>query len=271
MKRSVLFGALVCIMPFFAQAQVATCPSITQYLTVGSRTTQVVALKKYLASQGLLTGVSNTNYFGPSTAAALKAWQKKKGIDATGATGPKTRAALKNCAQAMQQPAQPVPKTVTKTVTPAKRCIVGGCSGQLCVDASQGDVASTCEWKEEYACYKDSTCGVQADGSCGWLNPASLNQCIAKKRGSLCIPPVCPAPPEGCSYQNATWCSCGIMKCATDSPTCRFNGMVIPHEGKVEAYERGEVEPGTSCDSVKEIRTCDNGFLEGTYRFSSCT
>src|SRR5690606_11183100 len=33
----------------------------------------------------------------------------------------------------------------------AKQCYVGGCSGQICSD--QEGVISTCEWREEYACY----------------------------------------------------------------------------------------------------------------------
>jgi eight-cysteine-cluster-containing protein len=270
MKRSVLFGALVCIMPFFAQAQVTACPIITQYLTIGSRTAQVVTLKKYLAQEKVLTGVSNTNYFGPSTAAALKAWQKKKGIDATGATGPKTRAALKNCAQTMQQPVQPVPKTVPKTVTPAKRCIVGGCSGQLCVDAAQDALASTCEWKEEYACYKKGTCGTLPNGTCGWTDMPQINQCIAQVRGNVCIAPVCAAPPEGCWYENSTPCSCGTLRCVTNSSSCTFNGKTIADGASVDAYEVEGVDFGMSCESVKQKRVCDKGVLLGTYRFASC-
>ncbi len=57
-------------------------------------------------------------------------------------------------------------------------CIVGGCSGQLCVDAAQGDVASTCEYRDEYACYKTATCERQQNGQCGWTQTATLNQCL---------------------------------------------------------------------------------------------
>lgn len=62
-----------------------------------------------------------------------------------------------------------------------KRCVVGGCSSQLCVDASQGDVMSTCEWTAAYGCYgKHSTCEVQPDGSCGWTPNEKLEQCLAE-------------------------------------------------------------------------------------------
>lgn len=63
---------------------------------------------------------------------------------------------------------------------PPQRCVVGGCSNQLCVDASQGDVMSTCEWTAAYGCYsKHSTCEVQPNGACGWTPTAPLEQCLA--------------------------------------------------------------------------------------------
>lgn len=64
---------------------------------------------------------------------------------------------------------------------PPQRCVVGGCSSQLCVDASQGEVMSTCEWTAAYGCYtKHSTCEVQPNGTCGWTPTTALEQCLAK-------------------------------------------------------------------------------------------
>jgi eight-cysteine-cluster-containing protein len=51
-----------------------------------------------------------------------------------------------------------------------------GCSGQIC--ASE-DVITTCEWREEYACYDTATCETQADGRCGWTPTAELDACLA--------------------------------------------------------------------------------------------
>jgi hypothetical protein len=59
----------------------------------------------------------------------------------------------------------------------AKTCYVGGCSGQICSE-EQG-VISTCEWRPEYACYRDAKCEVQADGNCGWTQTAELQACLA--------------------------------------------------------------------------------------------
>lgn len=59
-------------------------------------------------------------------------------------------------------------------------CQVGGCSGQLCIEKSDRGI-STCEWKEEYACYKGARCERQADGKCGWTKTEELTQCLKEK------------------------------------------------------------------------------------------
>lgn len=74
-----------------------SCVQITKELKIGSKDAEVVVLKKFLAQAGDLKGVQNTDYFGPATEKALKAWQKKKSIKETGITDVTTRTALKNC------------------------------------------------------------------------------------------------------------------------------------------------------------------------------
>lgn len=62
-------------------------------------------------------------------------------------------------------------------------CFVTGCSGQICSDE---EVFSTCEWKQEYACYKQAVCERQApNGECGWTETEKFSQCLAN-------PPVFP-------------------------------------------------------------------------------
>lgn len=56
-------------------------------------------------------------------------------------------------------------------------CEVSGCSGQLCVEAG-ADIVTTCEWREEYACYRSASCERQADGRCGWTDTAELRACL---------------------------------------------------------------------------------------------
>lgn len=57
-------------------------------------------------------------------------------------------------------------------------CFVGGCSGQLCT--SERGAASTCEWREAYACYKNTNakCERQTSGQCGWTETSALRMCL---------------------------------------------------------------------------------------------
>lgn len=64
-----------------------------------------------------------------------------------------------------------------RKVTPRAeaKCQVTGCSGQLCADQP---IFTTCEWREEYACYDTATCERQKDGSCGWTQTPELDACL---------------------------------------------------------------------------------------------
>jgi hypothetical protein len=55
-------------------------------------------------------------------------------------------------------------------------CIISGCSSQLCGDEA---LVSTCEWREDYACYQSATCDRQRDGTCGWTATSELTSCLA--------------------------------------------------------------------------------------------
>jgi hypothetical protein len=57
-------------------------------------------------------------------------------------------------------------------------CFVGGCSSQLCSDTE--GLVSTCEFREEYACYRESfaTCEKQSNGHCGWTQSGELQACV---------------------------------------------------------------------------------------------
>ena len=55
-------------------------------------------------------------------------------------------------------------------------CYVSGCSGQVCSD--QKDVVTTCEFREEYACYKQAKCERQLSGQCGWTETTDFNLCV---------------------------------------------------------------------------------------------
>jgi hypothetical protein len=40
-------------------------------------------------------------------------------------------------------------------------------------------MVTTCEFRPEYACYRDATCERQADGTCGWTETPELTACLA--------------------------------------------------------------------------------------------
>jgi len=75
------------------------------------------------------------------------------------------------------KPVPPVPPKDTGA------CYVGGCSSQLCSD--QPGMMSTCEYKEEYSCYKESACERQVSGQCGWIDTPKLQTCILNARQTM--------------------------------------------------------------------------------------
>src|SRR3989344_2708790 len=54
-------------------------------------------------------------------------------------------------------------------------CKVTGCSGQICAEE---DVITTCEYRDEYACFKTAKCERQEDGKCGWIPTEELVACL---------------------------------------------------------------------------------------------
>ncbi len=62
----------------------------------------------------------------------------------------------------------------------ANGCAVAGCSGQLCVSAEEaGNIVTTCEFRSEYACYREASCEPQSNGKCGWTETDQLKQCLS--------------------------------------------------------------------------------------------
>ena len=62
-------------------------------------------------------------------------------------------------------------------------CVATGCSGQLCAEEP---VATTCEWRPEYACCRDARCGrFAAGGRCGWESTPELAACLEQSGASL--------------------------------------------------------------------------------------
>jgi hypothetical protein len=71
----------------------------------------------------------------------------------------------------------PAPTPGTGSDVAEKECKPGGCSGTICTD--EEGMMTTCEWKPEYACYKEAECKRQSDGACGWTQSETLTTCLA--------------------------------------------------------------------------------------------
>lgn len=56
-------------------------------------------------------------------------------------------------------------------------CVVGGCSSHLCLPRGS-DGVSTCEFRPEYACYRNAVCEPQRSGTCGWTMTDALQACL---------------------------------------------------------------------------------------------
>jgi hypothetical protein len=71
-------------------------------------------------------------------------------------------------------------------------CQRGGCSSQLCLEPGD-DLASTCEFRPEYACYRSARCERQPGGACGWTPTPELSSCLGSdfRRYLSCGDPVC--------------------------------------------------------------------------------
>ena len=59
-------------------------------------------------------------------------------------------------------------------------CSVGGCSGQLCLQKEDAqNIITTCEYREEYGCYKLNSCGC-VKNKCQWAENKEFNNCLDK-------------------------------------------------------------------------------------------
>lgn len=92
-----------------------------------------------------------------------------------------------------QSPTQEEPMTTedivgaaTTTPTIIGRCVVSGCSGEICSDES---VISNCMYRSEFACYRTAQCERQGDGACGWTQTPELLVCLNSERdASMAVP-----------------------------------------------------------------------------------
>ena len=89
----------------------------------------------------------------------------------------------RDCQMEVRPEPLPIPFPVPIPKPPLDGCVIGGCSGQLCIEAGDEGI-STCEWREEYACYQDAICERQGNGKCGWRKTEELVECLLEPGGT---------------------------------------------------------------------------------------
>lgn len=284
------------------------CPTITKRLALNSVDTQVVALKQYLTTIGIMPANQFTTYFGPLTEAALQKWQCKKGIVCSGtpattgygATGPLTRAALKNCGASTNVP--PGGVTTPIGIPPVQPPPVGGGSnlgGGSSVPAPITYMWNSGAWSQcvnssqsrSVSCISSANANVP-ESLCASSKPPVTQSCTDGTQPAQCIPlqpetrtQACPAGQVGSISQRRvsacpgpTWSDWQTTEntCATppnNTQSCTLDGLTIAHNATQTFYSSQSVAYGSLCSSVAQSRTCTNGVFSGadTYRFASCT
>lgn len=69
-------------------------------------------------------------------------------------------------------------------------CTTGGCSGVICQSKNTEPIITTCEYKPEYACYREISCGC-INNKCQWDKTQEFDTCIEEARS---LPPLPPKP-----------------------------------------------------------------------------
>ncbi|MFM2415254.1 MAG: hypothetical protein RI911_947 [Candidatus Parcubacteria bacterium] len=193
------------------------CPSITQTLRRGMRDAntggQVSELQVFLSDYFNLDEEEYiTGFFGRGTQRYVADFQRKYNLPAFGVVGTLTRAKIAEICRGGE--------------TGLKKCVVSGCSGQLCTEEGSG-LATTCEYREEYACYKKATCTRQPSGQCGWTMTSELKQCLNPN------PKPCEraAPPRGCYWKEKPWATKCEADLVCDTPVANQYIKALPVEG----------------------------------------
>jgi hypothetical protein len=68
-----------------------------------------------------------------------------------------------------------VPVSFSANVKAGAKCVVSGCSSEICSDS---EVMSTCQFRPEYACYAKARCERLSSGVCGWNKTPEYKACI---------------------------------------------------------------------------------------------
>ncbi len=65
------------------------------------------------------------------------------------------------------------------------KCVVSGCSGELCVEEGSEQGISNCIYNPAFACYKNAMCERQTTGACGWTATRESEACFKAQIDAL--------------------------------------------------------------------------------------
>jgi hypothetical protein len=109
-------------------------------------------------------------------------------------------------------------------------CVRAGCSSHLCVEGNwegTSDVITTCEWRQEYACYRNATCARQWNGQCGWTQTPQVRSCLRNPPRLIDVEPnVCRK--TGCGDMcasndiNTVWCTASYAYACYSNAECKI-------------------------------------------------
>ncbi|MDB5237758.1 MAG: hypothetical protein JWM46_28 [Candidatus Kaiserbacteria bacterium] len=239
-------------------APVATDPvSGTRTLSRGLSGTDVTSLQQFLISQKLLSADSATGFFGALTEAAVKSFQRSKGIVSAGtpsttgygAVGPKTRGVIASTAGTTSVP---TPVVTGPTITGTGTTISGGTTTGGGGGGGGGGTTSSCAFNGGTIPQGASVTAYQ------YSSVATGQSCASQSR-------TCSAGTLSGTYQYSS-CTIGVAQ------SCTLNGTTVASGASQSFYSAQSVASGLLCSSVSQSRTCTNGVLSGdqSYQYSSC-
>ena len=274
-----VIAALALALPTLTSAQ-TTCLS----LSLGSTGASVTAVQKILHA-AYANFPTPTGYFGPLTEAAVKQWQKERGIEQTGTVGPKTSAAMKLCTAAVVFiPQTPPPVSGVSTAQNSSPFTPPQSAAQTGSPATPASfietlLAQIAALQDQIAALKSGNTTAQTQTpstqphACPTITPP-----FASCTGSLlpltdargCTTSYqCSVSPQTQTNQPTTQTTQAIQATQITTPAaCSWNGQSIASGARVTAYQSSSVSSGQTCAS--ESRLCTNGTFSGSYTAASC-